>query len=127
MAGCDWLVSFMGSDRFVTKVRLMLDGRAPDKAMPMLALLRDRPSLDRVVKAAASEFGVEVASWRPGRRVDDIGRAAVAWLARVRFDNASTEVAKALGYSSPSSVTKAIVRLESRLSSHVKTLRLWGR
>jgi len=101
----------------------MLDGRAPDKATPVLARLRDRPSLGRVVRAAATEFGVDVASWRPGRRVDDIGRAAAAWLARTRFGYTSTEVAKALGYSSPSSVTKAIERLESRLSSHARTLR----
>jgi len=113
----------LGSDRFVTKVKRMLDGRAPDKATPVLARLRDRPSLERVVKAAATEFGCDVASWRPGRRVDELGRAAAAWLAKVRFGYTSNEVAQTLGYSSPSSVTKAIVRMELRLSSQARTLR----
>ena len=101
----------------------LLDGRAPDKATPALAKLRDRPSLDRVTAVAAGAFGGDPRSWRPGRRCGDIGRAAAAYLARARFGHPSTAVAEALGYSSSSSVTKAIERMESRLAAHAKALR----
>ena len=72
---------------------------------------------------AAAEFGDDPDSWQLGRRIDDLGRAAAVYLARVRYGYSCTAVAQALGYSSTSSVTKAIQRMDSRLSAHAKAVR----
>ena len=68
-------------------------------------------------------FGLEGLAVEVGRRVDGLGRATAAYLARVRFGYSSAAVAEALGYSSTSSVTKAIARVASRLSGNARVLR----
>ncbi len=46
---------------------------------------------------------------------DDASRSIAAYLARRRFGYRATEVALALGYRSPSSVTRAVGRVESSM------------
>ncbi len=103
----------VGSQRFVAKMRHLLADRPDDQALPELAPLKPRPSLSVIREAVATHFGCDPSLWQPGRRVDDASRSIAAYLARRRFGYRATEVALALGYRSPSSVTRAVTRVES--------------
>ncbi len=63
--------------------------------------------------AVGEHFGVDTSRWAPGHRTDDASRAVAAYLARRRFGHPAGKVADALGYGSPSSVTRAVARVES--------------
>ncbi len=52
---------------------------------------------------------------RPGRRVDDANRSIAAYLARRCFGYRAAQVALALAYRSPSSVTRPVARVESSM------------
>ena len=69
--------------------------------------------MEEVVRVVAAHFGVDATRWSPGRRTNDASRAVAAYLARRRFGHPAGEVAKALGYRSGSSVTRAVARVES--------------
>jgi REP element-mobilizing transposase RayT len=102
----------LGSARFIERICDLLEHHGESKSSPELRRLRGRPSLDRIVAVVARHFGSEKADWLPGRRSDDLGRAAAAYLARRRFGHSGTETAAALGYRSASSVSHAIRRIE---------------
>jgi putative transposase len=103
----------IGGERFVEKVRHLLRRRSKARAVPVPADLRNRPSLERIVSAAAGRFGTDAAGWTPGRRADDGSRAVAAYLARRRYGYAVTQIADALGYASHGGVVAAIRRVES--------------
>ena len=71
-----------------------------------------RPPLERIVAAVTGHFGCDAASWAAGRRSADAARAVAAYLARSSFGYSATEVAGALGYRGPSSVSHAVRRIE---------------
>ena len=123
---CPWRAAFggliVGSEKFVQRIRRLLDGRAPDRDLPQLGQLRCRPPLDRIVTVVAKWFGREGASWSTGSRSDDIGRAVAASLARRRFGYSAKAVAATLGYRAHSSVAMAIARVEAAGSNLKKTL-----
>ena len=103
----------LGSDAFVARIRGLLDNRPTDRSVPQLEHLRHRPSVDAIMRVVGEHFGVDTSGWTPGRRTDDASRAVAAYLARRRFGHAAGKVAEALGYRSPSSVTRALARVES--------------
>ena len=74
--------------------------------------VRHRPSLERIVEAVLAEFGADRAAWSTGRRVENVSRAAAAWLARRRFGYRTREIADALGYRSHGGVAAGIQRVE---------------
>lgn len=100
----------LGSDAFVERIQSMLVGRPRDESLPQLAGLRQRPSLDAILMAVATEFGCSVRPWVNGRRGDSTARAVAALLAR-EFGHTATVTAKALGYAGSSSVTHAVRRI----------------
>lgn len=103
----------LGSDRFVARIRRLLDDRPTDRGVPQLEHLRQRPPVEEIVRVVAEHFKVDATSWQPGHRTDDASRAIAAYLARRRFGHPAGKVAKALGYRSASSVTRAVARVES--------------
>jgi REP element-mobilizing transposase RayT len=114
----------VGSAGFLERIRALLEGRPVDKALPQLAKLRPRPSLEAICGVVASQFGRAADSWAEGTRSDDASRAVAAYLARRRFGYSAREVAEALGYRSHGSVRNALLRVEDAksLSGMVETL-----
>jgi putative transposase len=112
----------LGSEKFIDRMRDVLDQRPADAAIPALAPLRSRPPLDRIVAVVCEHFGDDSGQWRPGRRVDGIGRAAVAYLARRHFGYTAGEVAAELGYRGHGSVHNAVRRIETGGAKLKKTL-----
>ena len=117
----------LGSEKFLDRMRRLLDDRPGDPALPQLPPLRCRPSLDRIVSTVAAHFGRDTSQWQPGRRVDDAGRAVAAYLARRHFGYAATEVAVALGYGSHGGVHNAVKRIESGSPTLKKAVRKLAR
>lgn len=105
----------LGSQEFIDRVRSLIDLRPDDRGVPMLRRMRDVPGLPTVVEMVGRAFGRDDELWRRGRRDDSMARAAAAYLARVRFGHPAGEIARALGYAGPSSVTRAVRRVESDL------------
>lgn len=103
----------LGSPRFVDRIRQMLSGRSPEKALPELKQLRPCPSLEHILGAVARYFRCRVADWKSGSRTDDASRAMAAYLARVCFGYSATSIAAALGYNGPSSVSHAVRRIQN--------------
>lgn len=102
----------VGSESFVDRIKRLLGDSPEDQGLPELRQLRGRPSLDRIIEAVSAHFGADGRNWACGRRSDDNGRAAAAFMARARFGYAATAVAGALGYRGPSSVSHAVRRIE---------------
>jgi len=103
----------VGSETFVARIRRLLEQRPADRGIPQLERLRERPSLEQILRVVGEHFGVAATRWAPGRRSDDASRAVAAFLARCRFGYPAGQVAHALGYRSTSSVTRALARIES--------------
>ena len=68
----------VGATAFVDRVRRLLGERPPDADTPALESLRPRPTLESIVAAVAEHFGCDCEPWKPGRRTDDVARAAAA-------------------------------------------------
>ena len=81
-------------------------------ALPQLEPLRSRPPLEQIAAAAAAHFGQDAATWTPGSRCDDLGRAVAAYVARRCFGYSARPVAQPLGYRSHGGVCGALVRVE---------------
>ena len=103
----------VGSRSFVDRIRQLLKTRSPDPDVTGLVQLRPRPPLDAIVAAVAEHFGVDRRLWGPGRRSDDVARAAAAYVARRKFGYPAGTVAIAVGYTNHSSVSRAVNRIES--------------
>ncbi|MBN1910695.1 MAG: transposase [Pirellulales bacterium] len=103
----------VGSDGFVSKMRRLLRDRPNDVAMPQLAHLKPRPTLEAIADTVANHFGHDANLWQPGRRIDDASRAVAAYLARRRFGYPAHDVAQALGYRSHGGVHNAVRRIET--------------
>jgi len=103
----------VGSEQFVSRIKELLDTRPADRAVPELNGLRAKPHLEQIIKVVLREFGQdEDDPWCVGRRADDASRAVAAHLARRRYGYSAKSVAKALGYSHPSSVSHAVRRID---------------
>jgi REP element-mobilizing transposase RayT len=103
----------VGSEAFVDRIRGLLEEKPTARSVPQLEHLRGRPTVAAILKAVGEHFGVDTSRWAPGQRTDDASRAVAAYLARRRFGHPAGQVAEALGYRSPSSVTRAVARVES--------------
>ena len=112
----------LGSQEFVERIRRRLKDRPTDAAMPQLKRLRERVPLERILEAAAREFGYAEPPWSHGSRSDDAARAAAAYVARRRFGYRAKAVADALGYGHASGVSHAIRRIESGNDALHKTI-----
>ncbi len=102
----------LGSKKFTDRMRRQLAGHLPDTDIPQLEMVRPRPPLEIILKEVTHHFA-HPTTWLPGTRSNDAGRAVAAYLARRRFGYKATAVAKSLGYSSPSSVSHAVRRIEN--------------
>jgi len=67
------------------RMKVLLGQRPVDAALPQLAPLRCRPSLERIAATVAEHFGQDAAAWAPGTRSDDAARAVAAYLTRRKF------------------------------------------
>jgi len=105
----------------VARIRRQLDDRPADRSVPQLESLRRRPSLEDIVFLVGKHFKADAARWSAGCRGDDASRAVAAYLARREFGYSCVEVAKALGYRTPSSVTLAVGRVEAGTENLRKT------
>lgn len=112
----------VGSEEFVARIGRFLADRPADAAVPQLAKLRSRPTLAEIIQRTADHFGSNPRDWRPGRRIDDAGRAAAAYLARRRFGYTAEEVASSLGYRGHGGVATAISRIDSSNSNLKRSL-----
>lgn len=110
----------IGSDAFLERVQARLGRRSDSRDALEMRSSRARPSLDRIISEVGLRFG-RPDGWSVGRRSSDDGRAVAAYLSRQRFGYSGSEVAKALGYRSSSSVSHAIARIDSS-SSDVKAV-----
>ncbi|MBN1492175.1 MAG: transposase [Phycisphaerae bacterium] len=117
MPPCPWADAVsglvVGDEAFVERVRALLAGRPPDPALPVLADLRPRPALARIVALTAEAFDADPAGWTAGRRDDGQARAVAAYLARRCFGHRARDVASALGYRSHGGVASALQRIEA--------------
>ncbi|MBM4043421.1 MAG: hypothetical protein FJ290_33455 [Planctomycetes bacterium] len=107
----------LGSEAFVTRVRALLAPRPDDGEVPPLARLRAVPRIEAIARAVAERFGSDAATWREGRRTDDLSRAVAAYLARKLTREPLRAIAAALGYRRASSVCVACQRVERALGS----------
>ena len=106
----------LGSDRFVAKVRGLLAGRDADGEVPTLGALCRQADLGDVIAAAEAACGGQVDTWKSGRRCEDLSRAAAAYLARQSTGLTHREIAAALGYKNPSSVSVACRRMAKAMA-----------
>jgi REP element-mobilizing transposase RayT len=112
----------VGSEDFVERIRCLVQDRPADENVPALRQLRVRPDLERIISAAAEAMGEDRSEWQAGRRSDSEGRAVAAFVARRRFGYPTHEVAIALGYTSHTSVTRAIQRIDPPGPSMSRTI-----
>jgi len=102
----------LGSEQFVQQIRERLSNKDCSSALPRVTTLRARPTLPKIVEIVADECRLDGVRWRRGSRNVDGSRAIAAYLARRCAGYSATEVATALGYCDPSSVTHAVRRVE---------------
>ncbi len=114
----------LGSQAFVDRIRSLITQRDKDPAIPELDRLRLRPSLETIVDRVARRTQSDSKQWRQGRRSDGGGRAVAAFISRSWFGYGCTEIARALGYTSPSSVSRSIRHVEENRDKYEKTLGL---
>lgn len=101
----------LGSERFVSRVRKLLVKRRDDSDLPVLRRLRERPSVEQIIRAVCAVTGADAGNWRRDCRKDNLSRALVAHIARRRHGYQANEIAMALGYSGHSSVNYASRRI----------------
>jgi hypothetical protein len=58
----------LGSEKFIARVKSLLDNRSADAGLPQLQLFRRRPSLEKIAQEVAKHLGHDGSGWRPGRR-----------------------------------------------------------
>jgi hypothetical protein len=106
----------LGSDEFVRKVRRILAGRGAHPEVPGLGRARRGADLEAMVARVAKRLGADRSGWQPRRRADDLARAKCAYAVREASGARNRELAAALGYRSPSSVTTAcrLIRAAAR-------------
>jgi REP element-mobilizing transposase RayT len=112
----------LGSTSFIDRIGRLLKDSDDDAALPDLPHLRPRPALEEIVKKSAARFGGDPDAWQPGRRIDEISRAAAAYLARCHFRYSAREIASALGYRSHGGVHNAVKRIQLGPDTLKKTI-----
>ena len=117
----------LGSAEFFATVRNRLQTREPDPELPQLHRFKTetQPEMDEIVRAVVEQFPCNPTAWRAGRRCDDLARPIAAYLARELTSLSTREIAEALGYRGPSSVSMACRRAEEerRTPGTAKALR----
>jgi len=112
----------VGSETFIARMGSLLQDRDLDDALPQLAPLKPRPSLDEIAEVAAAHFGQDTSRWQAGRRVDDASRAVATYLARRCYGYSAKAVATAFGYRGHSGVHTALLRIERDTTQLRKTI-----
>jgi len=112
----------VGSEDFVDRIKGLLVKRGVDKAVPALDRLRIRPSLKGIVEVALRQLGSESEQWACGHRSGSGGRAVAAYLCRCRYGYGCTEIAKALGFTHVSSVSRSVRHVEANVSRYREVL-----
>ena len=102
----------VGSESFVDKIQALVSSAPTNRDVPVLQRRKPRPALKTILAATADRFGEAPSQWEAGRRDDSGARAVAASIARTRFGYGGREVAKALGSTNGSSVSRAIQRVE---------------
>lgn len=108
----------LGSDAFVAKIRRLAAQHEDTAELPVLRRLKRPADMSAVIVAVTARFGGDAANWRPGRRCDDIARAVAAYIARQATSNSSKQIADALGYRNPSSISVACRRVEDTIKQN---------
>jgi putative transposase len=114
----------LGSDEFVQRIRKLLRDRDADRALPTLARLRGRPSLKEIVAVAMKRLDAGAERWSAGHRSDSGSRAVVAYFCRRQCGYSCTAIAEALGFTSVSSVSRSVRRVETNLPRYRGTLEM---
>ncbi len=96
-------------------IRRLVGHRAEDAEVPALRLLKRPADMGAVATAVTGRMGGDPANWQPGRRCDDISRAVAAYVARQATSHTSGQIAEALGYRNPSSISVACRRVEQSI------------
>ena len=112
----------LGSQAFVDRIRSLINQRGKDPAIRELDRLRARPALETIVDLVARKTESDSKQWRQGHRSDGGGRAVAAFVSRSWFGYRCTEVARALGYTSSSSVSRSIRHVEEKMDKYKKIL-----
>jgi putative transposase len=107
----------LGSDEFVKKVRKLLAGRGNDEEIPQIGRLGRGADLEALVERVCRRMKTDRASWRPGRRSDDLSRAICTYAVRRASGARIAKLAAVLGYRSASSVGAACRRVEAAMRS----------
>ena len=107
----------LGSEKFLERVRELIEGKPEAREIPELDRLRRRPSLEEVVAAVCRYFGTDPARWRNNTRCDDLSRAAAAYIARQATGLPAKILAEGLGYRNVSSISASCRRMEQAMKS----------
>ena len=102
----------LGSESFVERIQDHLEAYPTDPAVPQLHSLRRRPDLASIVDVVARHLADQPEAWSQGTRSDGIGRPLAAYIARRVYGFPATQIAEALGYSTASSVSHAVHRID---------------
>ena len=113
----------VGSRQFIKRIGSLLQDRPADSDIPALKQLRPRPELELILDIVADAMGEDRTAWSAGRRSDAAGRAVAAFLARRRYGYSAREVAAALGYTSHTSVSRALQRIELSSAQIAQTVK----
>jgi REP element-mobilizing transposase RayT len=107
----------LGSDAFVKKVRKLVGARGSHPEVPHLGRLVRAEDLAGLTGRLGRKLKADPSAWQPGSRSDDPARAKCAYVARRLTGARLADLAKALGYRNPSSVTVACRRVEKAMRS----------
>lgn len=116
----------IGSDAFAHRIKKEMGLVEPVVGIKGASAMIERPPLEQLLTLAAAELDADRQLWSKGRREAGADRVLAATLCRKAFRYSATQVAGALGYSSPSSVTTAVKRVDASASlsrSYMKLLR----
>ena len=97
----------------------MAGQRGDDAELPALRLLKRPTDMATVIAAVAERLGGDPANWQSGRRCDNISRAVAAYVARQATSSTLGQIAQALGYRNPSSISVACRRVQERIIRNV--------
>lgn len=112
----------LGSEGFVDRMKGLLSQRGSDRGVPVLDRLRLRPSLEGMAEAALRQLGSRSEQWAFGHRSGSGGRAVAAYLCRCHYGYGCTEIARVLGFTHVSSVSRSVRHVEANMSRYGEIL-----
>lgn len=106
----------LGSPEFAGQVLRQFRRRGTsDVAAALVEQHRRRPSIGKVIRIVADVLDADPSRWVPGKRSNDMARAAAAYASRELTGASCTDIARALGYRNVSSIVRACCRVEKAM------------